>query len=225
MKKIILIHLWLIAISGLTKAQTFSSVPGQEAAFNAKYELSASIDEKTMTLKWSTDAPIVKAILSVYTKEQLAKRKGIDHRYPFRKPVYSYEFNLNAPAYKGFYAYWLKVYTSDGLWQEYFFRKKEATVSKNEAPKVEATTEEEGYTIIKTTVNCEAGKQKITNALKDLDGVFEIKIDTKTGRLALKYSSDGTPYTTIIETILNNGFDADGQKSTKASLNPCKRKG
>lgn len=222
MKKNILFLLVLLAITGYTKAQVFGAVPGQEAAFNAKYKLTAFIDETTMILKWSTNAPIVKAVLSVYTPEQLGKRKGIDHSYPFKTPIYSYEFNLNAPAFKDYYAYWLKVYTSDGLWQEYFFRKKEI---KKDEPKPKAVTEDEGYTIIKTNINCETGKEKITNALKEMDGVFEVKVDIKTGRLALKYSSDGTPYTTIIETILNNGFDADGQKSTKATLNPCKRKG
>ena len=64
-----------------------------------------------------------------------------------------------------------------------------------------------------------------------MDGVFEVKIDIKTGLLKLNYSSDGTPFNDIIETILDNGFDVldDGEhtgvkKSTKPSANPCKTK-
>lgn len=85
--------------------------------------------------------------------------------------------------------------------------------------------------VIKTNIQCEAGKTKIVKALKGLNGVFEVKIDIKTGLLKLNYSSDGTPFEDIIKTILDNGFDVldDGQdsglkKSTKPSANPCKTK-
>lgn len=224
MKKNIVIILFIAFIFNYASAQKYMSGAGQEAGFNAKYKLTASIDDKTMLLKWSTDAPVIKAVLSVYTPEQLAVRKGTDHTYPFKTPVNSYQFNLNAPAFKDYYAYWLKVYTTDGLWQEYFFRKKEPVILKKEDIKTDDIQEEEGYTLIKTTINCETGKQKVIDALKALEGVFDVKIDIKTGKLLLKYSSDGTPYTEIIDTVLNNGFDADGKKTTKASLNPCKKR-
>ena len=85
--------------------------------------------------------------------------------------------------------------------------------------------------VIETNINCEAGKTKIIKVLKGLDGIFEVKIDIKTGLLKLNYSSDGTPFNNIIETLLDNGFDVldDGEhtgikKSTKPSANPCKTK-
>ena len=85
--------------------------------------------------------------------------------------------------------------------------------------------------VIETSIKCEAGKTKIINTLKGLDGVFAVKIDIKTGILKLNYSSDGTPFDNIIKTILDNGFDVldDGEhtgikKSTKPSANPCKTK-
>ncbi|GEM_PF-2477380 len=224
MKQHILVILFLLAFCNYSTAQQYISGAGQEADFNAKYKLTASIDDKTMVLKWSTNAPIIKAILSTYTAEQLAIRKGTDHSYPFKTPVNNYQFNLNSPAFKGYHAYWLKVYTSDGLWQEYFFKKKENPIIKKEEAKPEDIKEDEGYTIIKTTVNCETGKQKLITALKSLEGVFDVKVDIRSGKLALKYSSDGTPYNEIIETILSTGFDADGKKTTKAALNPCKKR-
>ncbi len=85
--------------------------------------------------------------------------------------------------------------------------------------------------IIKTNIKCEAGKIKIIKALKELDGVFKVKIDIKTGLLKLNYISDGTSFNEIIDVILDNGFDVtdDGldsgpKRSTKPAANPCKTK-
>ncbi len=82
--------------------------------------------------------------------------------------------------------------------------------------------------VIKTNIKCEAGKAKIIKELKKLDGVFEVKIDIKTGLLKLNYSSDGSSFDDIINAILDNGFDVvdDGldsglKKSTKPAANPC----
>lgn len=220
-------YILLIAIffTGLTvfAQNKFSSMAGQEAEFNSKYKLSASIDESTMTLKFTTDAPVTKAILSTYTAEQLSVRKGTDNIYPFKEAVNSYQFNLNAPVYKGYLAYWLKVYTSDGVWQEYFFKRKSTT---NTAPPAirkpvatTAATAAAGGTKIKTNIACDAGKNKVITALKEMDGVFNVSVDTKSGILTIDYSSDGTPYTEIISTINKNGFDADGKKAS--AVNPC----
>jgi len=85
--------------------------------------------------------------------------------------------------------------------------------------------------VLKTNIKCEAGKTKIIKALKKLDGVFEVKIDIKTGLLKLNYSSDGTSFNEIIDAILDNGFDVtdDGldsgpKRSAKPADNPCKTK-
>jgi len=65
------------------------------------------------------------------------------------------------------------------------------------------------------------GKTKTIASLKALEGVSDVKIDTKTGKLLIKYSSDGTPYLEIISTINENGFIANGQKPLKGKANPC----
>jgi hypothetical protein len=57
--------------------------------------------------------------------------------------------------------------------------------------------------------------------LKEQDGVFDVLIDIKTGILNIKYSTDGTPYTTIIDLLNKNGYDADGQSSTEPQNNSC----
>lgn len=227
--KLILLSIMITASALAVNAQSvnYGSTPGQEKDFNAKYTLNASIDDDSMLLKFSTDAPVTKAILSVYTPEQLAVRKGTDHTYPFTKPVHSYKFNLNSPAYKGFYAYWLKIYTADGLFQEYYFQKKKTPLTTPKKEKIEVVTISEekknaaGATVIITNIKCITGKTKVIAALKELDGVSDVKIDIKTGKLTIAYSSDGTPYTTILQTINENGFIANGQKPAKSVANPC----
>ncbi|MEO5941796.1 MAG: heavy-metal-associated domain-containing protein [Ferruginibacter sp.] len=217
MKKITLLTALFITTLVAFSQQKFSSVPGQEAAFNAKYSLSASIDEQTMILKFITNAPVSKAILSTYTKAQLAVRKGTDNIYPFNTPVKEYQFKLNAPVYKGFFAYWLKIYTSDGLFQEYYFQQKSVPAIKQ--PVTDRGQEASG-TKIKTNISCKTGADKTISALKKLDGVFSVSVDIKTGVLTIDYSSDGTPYSGIVEEINNVGFNAD-RSLAKVSKNPC----
>ena len=75
-------------------------------------------------------------------------------------------------------------------------------------------------TIIQTNITCAAGKKKAEETLKKQDGVFEAGVDISTGELTIRYSSDGTSYTTLLEIINKLGFDADGKKATGS--NPCK---
>jgi copper chaperone CopZ len=75
-------------------------------------------------------------------------------------------------------------------------------------------------TIIQTNITCAAGKKKTEAALKKQDGVFEAAVDIANGELTIRYSSDGTSYTTLIEIINKLGFEADGKKGTGS--NPCK---
>lgn len=89
------------------------------------------------------------------------------------------------------------------------------------------------HPVIKTNIKCEAGKAKMLKVLKDLDGVFEVKINSKTGMLNLHYSDGGTSLKDIVEEINANGFDVlsvyDGdrdselKKTTKPSANLCKK--
>lgn len=75
-------------------------------------------------------------------------------------------------------------------------------------------------TVIQTNITCAAGKKKTEAALKKQDGVFEVAVDIANGELTIRYSSDGTSYTTLIEIINKLGFEADGKKGTGS--NPCK---
>jgi copper chaperone CopZ len=224
MKKLFLFYLFTLTFLAAFSQQKFSAVAGQEADFNAKYFLTASIDEVEMKLSFSTDAPVIKAILSVYTPEQLAVRKGTDHTYPFTTPIHKYQFNLNAPAFKGYFAYWLKIYTQDGLFQEYFFKQKKLSAvnnnSSNNNTNGDDNSNSAGGTKIKTNIFCKAGADKTIAALKALDGVVSVSVNIKTGVLTIDYSSDGTPYTGILEEINKLGFNADDSK-TKVAKSPC----
>lgn len=77
--------------------------------------------------------------------------------------------------------------------------------------------------IITTNINCQDGKQLVERILSTLDGVFAATVEIRTGKLTLDYSPDGTPYTEIIKTINDAGFDADRKKSTTPENNPCKQ--
>ncbi len=200
--------------------QNYISGAGQEEAFNAKYKLTAEIDEKKNVLSYKTDAPIVSLVFSTYTVEELAVRKGQDYTYNFEGPTYDYEFDLNEGRFKDAYAYWLKVYTKDGLFQEYFFKKKWETVKEPKPADHTDYNNLEGYTLIKTNISCEKGSNAVMDELKNQEGIFDVKVDTKTGNLYLQYSSDGTPYTSILDLINSKGFTADGEKSK--AKNPCK---
>ena len=113
--------------------------------------------------------------------------------------------------------------------------KTEITNNKNEEEEIEFSTGNKARSdasrpIFETNIKCEAGKIKVTKALKDMDGIFGVNIEVKTGLLKLYYSSDGSSFDDIIQTIRDNGFDVldDGEhtgikKSTKPSANPCKK--
>jgi len=75
--------------------------------------------------------------------------------------------------------------------------------------------------IIKTNATCKAGQDRITNELKKLDGVFDVKFSTD-GTIILDYSSDGTPYNDIVEKITECGFTANGIAPKNGDKNLCK---
>ncbi|MCP9752773.1 heavy-metal-associated domain-containing protein [Ferruginibacter sp. HRS2-29] len=93
------------------------------------------------------------------------------------------------------------------------------------APANDNTMSGEGaQTVIQTNILCESGKKKIEALLKKQDGVFEVKTNIANGELAIRYSSDGTSYTTLLQLINEQGFEADGNKpSASAPANPCKK--
>ncbi len=103
-----------------------------------------------------------------------------------------------------------------------------ANTPKVEEEPVAAGDDDQAHPVLKTNIKCEAGKTKVIKALKALDGVFEVKIDIKTGLLKLYYSSDGSPLIDIIEEINKAGFDVLNdvgwgiKKSANSSANPCK---
>ena len=74
---------------------------------------------------------------------------------------------------------------------------------------------------IRTNATCKAGQDRITNELKKLDGVFEVKFSND-GTITLDYSSDGTPYNDIVEKITECGFTANGIAPKNGEKNLCK---
>ncbi len=236
MKKILFLSLSLMLGYSVIAQPKYSSTGGIETAYKGKYKLTAKLDEKTNTLSFETDAPVTKAILGIYTPEELAVRKGKEYTNGYLKKGQKYSYDLKKSLYKNKYAYWIKIYTSKGMLGEYFFKKiEEVKVVVTDPKPVEETepvpADDPSHPVIKTNINCEAGKVKVTKALKALDGVIEVKIDVKTGILNLYYSSDGTPLIEIIEEINNVGFDVlndvEGwgiKKSSNPSANPCKAK-
>lgn len=93
------------------------------------------------------------------------------------------------------------------------------------APANDNTMSGEGaQTVIQTNILCESGKKKVETLLKKQDGVFEVKTNISNGELAIRYSSDGTSYTTLLQLINEQGFEADGNKpAASAPANPCKK--
>ncbi len=243
MKKILFLQLFILLISTTFAQKKYSAITDIQPEYKDKYTFKAKLDEKTNILSFETNAPVTVVLLSTYTPDELAVRKGKEYTNTYTKKGQTYSYDLKKPLLKDKFAYWLKVYfgNNGSPLAECFFRKinSEKTVSKVPEPQVEeetVTTDDKAqydpsHPVIKTNIKCEAGKTKVIKALKVLDGVFDIKIDIKTGLLKLHYSSDGTPLNDIVETILNNGFDVldDGQgsgikRSAKAAANPCKTK-
>lgn len=74
---------------------------------------------------------------------------------------------------------------------------------------------------IKTNATCKAGQERITTELKKLDGVFDVKFATD-GTITLDYSSDGTPYTDLVEKITECGFTANGKTPANGDKDLCK---
>lgn len=81
---------------------------------------------------------------------------------------------------------------------------------------------QENNTII-TNATCKAGQERIGKELKKLEGVFEVQFDAK-GTITLDYSSDGTPYSEIVDTILACGFTANGKTPAGGDKNLCDSK-
>lgn len=234
----------LIFMASITFAQTkYSTTPDIQPEYKDKFTFTAKLDEKSNILSFETNAPVSVVTLETYTPEELAVREGKEYLNTYTKKGQVYSYNLKNSLLKDKYAYWLKVsWGENGApLGEYFFRQR-----KTENPSIITTpvpkekieeavaavpNDDAAHPVIKTNIKCEAGKTKITNSLKKMDGVFEVKIDIKTGILKLHYSSDGSSLTDIVETILINGFDVldDGEhtgikKTTKPSANPCKTK-
>ena len=232
MKKMSLLCLTSMLVLHVLAQDKYSSTGGIETPYKDKYKFTAKLDEKTNTLSFETDAAVTVVTLETYTPEELAVRKGKEYTNTYAKVGTKYSYDLKKPLLKDQYAYWIKVSIgNNGIpLAEYFFKKttQAITPTVTEEPANTDPGEEiknaAGATVIKTNIKCAAGKTKVITALKELDGVTDVKIDITTGKLTITYSSDGTPYTTILSTINENGFDVNGQKTTNASANSCKTK-
>jgi hypothetical protein len=75
--------------------------------------------------------------------------------------------------------------------------------------------------VIATNINCQAGKLKIEELLRDMDGVSSASVDTESGKIYLSAGGDKKIYDAAIELICKNGFKADGKKAT-TKANACK---
>lgn len=230
MKNIMLLSAALVLLLQASAQDKYSSVGGIETPYKDKYKFTVKLDEKTNKLTFETDAPVSVVTLETYTPAELAVRKGKEYTDTYTKSGNKYSYDLKKPLLRDQYAYWLKVSIGrNGIpLAEYFFRKNaDAAATTEQAPTTDAGEEEkkdDGATIIRTNIKCAAGKTKVMNALKALDGVTDVKIDITTGKLTIVYSTDGTPYTGILSAINEQGFEADGQKTTAAASNPCKGK-
>ena len=79
-------------------------------------------------------------------------------------------------------------------------------------------------TVIQTNILCQAGRSKIENMLKKQGGIFDIKANITNGEVAVRYNSDETSYSKILNLINQQGFEADGNKpAAGAPGNPCKK--
>lgn len=235
MKKVFFLPLFAILALLASAQPKYSAIGGIETLYKGKYKFTAKLDEKTNTLSFETDAPVTVAILETYTPEELSVRKGKEYTNTYTKKGNKYSYDLKKPLLKNKYAYWIKVSIGqNGVpLGEYYFQNNatqtQTSPTQTEEPGSGTDTGEEiknaaGATVINTNIKCAAGKTKVITALKELDGVTDVKIDIATGKLTITYSSDGTPYTTILSTINENGFDANNQKTTNALANPCKTK-
>ncbi len=231
MKQLLIVFLLpLFSITAFAQSK-YSGLGGIEAPYKGKYTFTVKLDEKLSKLIVETNAPVTVMTLETYTPEELAVRKGIEYTNTHTKVGNKYSYDLKKPLLKDKHAYWVKVAIgNNGIpLGEYFFKKLATASPSQPVTEIPTAVGEEiknaaGATVIKTNIKCTAGKTKITTALKALEGVTDVKIDIATGKITIKYSSDGTPYTTLLFTINENGFDADGQKTTNAAVNPCKPK-
>jgi copper chaperone CopZ len=231
MKKLLVLQLAIIIFLSSIAQDKYAGTGGIETAQKDKYKFTATLDEKTNVLSFETDAPVTVATLEIYTPEQLAIRKGKEYTNTYTKVGNKYLYDLKKLQLKNKYAYWIKVSIgNNGVpLGEYFFRRKAGEVSTKPAREKDTGNSDgeekknaNGATVISTNIKCAAGKTKVINALKILDGVNDVKIEITTGKLTIVYSSDGTPYTSVLSAINQQGFDAAGQKAINAKSNPCK---
>ena len=213
----------LFAVTSFAQSK-YSSVGGLETRYKDQYTFTVKLDEKANTLSFETDAPVTVVTLETYTEQELITRKGQEYTNTHTKRGNKYSYNLNTPLLKDKHAYWLKVAIgNNGVpLAEYFFKKIAAATEPVEATNEnnEEVKDASGATVIRTNATCAAGKTKLMASLKALDGVKDVKIDPR-GTVNIKYSSDGTPYSGLLATINENGFNANNQKTNNASANPC----
>lgn len=215
----IFLTMFLISVQG----QQYSSVGGIETNYKGQYQFKVRLDEQNQTLTFETDAPVSVVTLQTYTEEERRVMKGKEYTDKFfTKKGNVYTYDLKQAELKNKYAYWLIVSTgrNGSTLAEYYFQRKSTGAN---TPGTENGKEEKnanGETIIRTNATCTEGKEKLTAALKALDGVKKVTIDPR-GTVAVNYSSDGTPFNQLLATINQNGFNANEKISTNPSANPC----
>ncbi|NML23746.1 hypothetical protein HHL16_22890 [Pseudoflavitalea sp. G-6-1-2] len=78
-----------------------------------------------------------------------------------------------------------------------------------------------GEYLIKTDINCEAGKRLISNMLEEEEGIESITINIETGLVTLIPVKGQTDvYNKVVDIICKTGFTAD-KKRIGTKTNPC----
>ncbi len=218
---------FLVSLASFGQSK-YSIIGGVETPYKNQYTFQIRFDEVNKKLIFETNAPVTVVTLDVYTPEEYLVRKGKEYTNTHTKSGNTYSYDLKNALLKDKEVYWLKVSIgNNGVpFAEYLFKKKVTAtepVRNNSNENNEEVKDATGATVIRTNATCVDGKTKLMASLKALDGVQDVKIDPR-GTVIIKYSSDGTPYSGLLATINENGFNAGSKKSASPDKNPCLKK-
>lgn len=74
---------------------------------------------------------------------------------------------------------------------------------------------------IKTSVDCEACKDKLEKALNETDGIEKATVNLESNILSVKYSEDKTSYDKIVAKITKLGYSADDKEACSSHKGCC----
>ncbi len=83
--------------------------------------------------------------------------------------------------------------------------------SQTQAESITTATTNDNQCTIQTNIKSIAGKEKTENKLKEIDGVYSINIDIRTGKLLIEYDKEEATYKNILKVINKAGFKTENQ--------------